>query len=81
MVLGGGATAADPGRGILPHDNPPLPFWHSMPYPRRPRSHFSDPTRRKAVLMEPNQHVEADTELVTETLVEEVSIDGMCGVY
>ena len=22
-----------------------------------------------------------DTELVTETLVEEVSIDGMCGVY
>ena len=41
--------------------------------------------------MEPNQHVEtdagaaqaatSDTELVTETLVEEVSIDGMCGVY
>jgi mycofactocin precursor len=29
--------------------------------------------------MEPNQHEE--TELVTETLVEEVSIDGMCGVY
>ena len=24
---------------------------------------------------------EAGTELVTETLVEEVSIDGMCGVY
>jgi len=23
----------------------------------------------------------AETELVTETLVEEVSIDGMCGVY
>ena len=34
--------------------------------------------------MEPNQHVVGghdDTELVTETLVEEVSIDGMCGVY
>ncbi|ART71982.1 MULTISPECIES: mycofactocin precursor MftA [Mycobacteriaceae] len=31
--------------------------------------------------MEPNQQVESDTELVTETLVEEVSIDGMCGVY
>ncbi len=37
--------------------------------------------------MEPNQTVEAapaatsDSELVTETLVEEVSIDGMCGVY
>lgn len=30
--------------------------------------------------MEPNQQVEAE-ELVTETLVEEVSIDGMCGVY
>lgn len=30
--------------------------------------------------MEPNQH-DAETELVTETLVEEVSIDGMCGVY
>ncbi|HEX2285018.1 MAG TPA: mycofactocin precursor MftA [Mycobacterium sp.] len=31
--------------------------------------------------MEPNQQVESETELVTETLVEEVSIDGMCGVY
>jgi mycofactocin precursor len=31
--------------------------------------------------MEPTQQGEADTELVTETLVEEVSIDGMCGVY
>jgi mycofactocin precursor len=29
--------------------------------------------------MEPNQ--QTDSELVTETLVEEVSIDGMCGVY
>jgi mycofactocin precursor len=41
--------------------------------------------------MEPNQQTDrdagatvsatSDTELVTETLVEEVSIDGMCGVY
>jgi mycofactocin precursor len=31
--------------------------------------------------MEPNQQVDNETELVTETLVEEVSIDGMCGVY
>jgi mycofactocin precursor len=37
--------------------------------------------------MEPNQQTEtalpatSDTELVTESLVEEVSIDGMCGVY
>ncbi|HZQ31503.1 MAG TPA: mycofactocin precursor MftA [Mycobacterium sp.] len=30
--------------------------------------------------MEPNEHVQED-ELVTESLVEEVSIDGMCGVY
>jgi mycofactocin precursor peptide MftA len=31
--------------------------------------------------MEPNQQEETQAELVTETLVEEVSIDGMCGVY
>jgi mycofactocin precursor peptide MftA len=31
--------------------------------------------------MDPNQHTDAETELVTESLVEEVSIDGMCGVY
>lgn len=32
--------------------------------------------------MEPNRNeTETGTELVTETLVEEVSIDGMCGVY
>ncbi len=32
--------------------------------------------------MEPTRNeTEATTELVTETLVEEVSIDGMCGVY
>lgn len=31
--------------------------------------------------MDSNQQAESNTELVTETLVEEVSIDGMCGVY
>lgn len=35
--------------------------------------------------MEPDQQAQAapetDSELATETLVEEVSIDGMCGVY
>jgi mycofactocin precursor peptide MftA len=31
--------------------------------------------------MEPTQQAEAESELVTESLVEEVSIDGMCGVY
>ncbi|EJZ10890.1 mycofactocin precursor MftA [Mycolicibacterium vaccae] len=30
--------------------------------------------------MDQNQHAQTD-ELVTESLVEEVSIDGMCGVY
>jgi len=31
--------------------------------------------------MDSNQQANSETELVTETLVEEVSIDGMCGVY
>ena len=31
--------------------------------------------------MEPTKQDEIQEELVTETLVEEVSIDGMCGVY
>lgn len=31
--------------------------------------------------MEPNPQTGTETELVAETLVEEVSIDGMCGVY
>jgi mycofactocin precursor len=42
---------------------------------------MSSPERRKGNVMEPNQQTDTDTELVTETLVEEVSIDGMCGVY
>ncbi|MDT5315579.1 MAG: hypothetical protein QOE74_4599 [Mycobacterium sp.] len=31
--------------------------------------------------MEPTQQAETESELVTESLVEEVSIDDMCGVY
>ena len=31
--------------------------------------------------MEPTQQTETESELVTESLVEEVSLDGMCGVY
>jgi mycofactocin precursor len=31
--------------------------------------------------MDPTQQAETEPELVTESLVEEVSIDGMCGVY
>jgi mycofactocin precursor len=40
-----------------------------------------EPLITKGKVMEPNQQTDTDTELVTETLVEEVSIDGMCGVY
>ena len=46
----------------------------------RPDSPMSSPRRRKASLMDADQQTE-NTELVTESLVEEVSIDGMCGVY
>ena len=35
----------------------------------------------KGVTMEPQEQENHEAELVTETLVEEVSIDGMCGVY
>ncbi len=28
-----------------------------------------------------DDQIDTETELVTETLIEEVSIDGMCGVY
>jgi mycofactocin precursor len=35
----------------------------------------------RVLFMEPSHTTETETELVTETLVEEVSIDGMCGVY
>lgn len=41
-----------------------------MPYPCR--------SQPKGIPMNEN---EQNTELVTESLVEEVSIDGMCGVY
>jgi len=39
-------------------------------------------TDEKGRVMEPSSNeIGTDTELVTEALVEEVSIDGMCGVY
>jgi mycofactocin precursor peptide MftA len=54
-------------------------------------ANLSSPRITKGNVMEPNQMTDGDTgaalpatsgtELVTETLVEEVSIDGMCGVY
>jgi mycofactocin precursor peptide MftA len=52
-----------------------------MPYSCDLDHIMSRPGSRKVQLMEPNQQVEAETELVKESLVEEVSIDGMCGVY
>ena len=52
-----------------------------MPYSGDLDHIMSRPSGRKVQLMEPNQQAETETELVTETLVEEVSIDGMCGVY
>jgi mycofactocin precursor len=39
---------------------------------------MSSPSERKFQMDHEN---ETETELVTEILVEEVSIDGMCGVY
>ncbi|OBF32893.1 mycofactocin precursor [Mycobacterium sp. ACS1612] len=51
-----------------------------MPYSCDLAHNCRDTVTGKARLMEPNQQVETE-ELVTETLVEEVSIDGMCGVY
>ncbi|ANE82135.1 mycofactocin precursor [Mycobacterium adipatum] len=56
-----------------------------MPYCCDPGHKSSNPgdliTARKVPSMDKNQQVDNDTELVTESLVEEVSIDGMCGVY
>src|SRR5699024_148298 len=74
----------DPVPGIFSR---PLPFWHSMPYPdpecERCDSALSNLTAIKGGPMDNYQQTEAatDTELVVENLVEEVSIDGMCGVY
>jgi mycofactocin precursor peptide MftA len=43
-------------------------------------SPWTGDTQEKGGSMDQNQQVETE-ELVTESLVEEVSIDGMCGVY
>jgi mycofactocin precursor len=82
VVPGRRASPADPVLGTRPHHHPALPLWHSMPYSCDLDHNCRDPVEEKVAIMEPNQQVENDnTELVTETLVEEVSIDGMCGVY
>jgi mycofactocin precursor len=43
--------------------------------------HVESHPHGKAIIMDDDQQVGADIALVTESLVEEVSIDGMCGVY
>src|ERR1700727_2980918 len=57
---------------------PGLPLRHSMPYCVQIDRSLSSPNERRRHM---EHETETDTELVTETLVEEVSIDGMCGVY
>jgi mycofactocin precursor peptide MftA len=57
---------------------PALPLRHSMPYCVQIDRSLSRPGERRIRMDNEN---ETETELVTETLVEEVSIDGMCGVY
>ena len=49
-----------------------------MPYCGQNDPSLSSPKGRGIFM---DHETEAATELVTETLVEEVSIDGMCGVY
>jgi len=51
-----------------------------MPYSVATSTTLSSEPLPEGRIMEQNR-IDNDTELVTETLVEEVSIDGMCGVY
>ena len=52
-----------------------------MPYCVQINSSLSRPQDPKGEKIPMEHENETETELVTETLVEEVSIDGMCGVY
>lgn len=52
-----------------------------MPYYCDLDHNCREPVKEGWNQMEPNQQQVDNDELVTETLVEEVSIDGMCGVY
>ena len=52
-----------------------------MPYCVQIDSSLSRPADQKKGKFHMEHENETETELVTETLVEEVSIDGMCGVY
>lgn len=54
-----------------------------MPYCRTGRRQPPDNAFQKGTAVEPSQtdNTGQTDDLVTDTLVEEVSIDGMCGVY
>jgi mycofactocin precursor len=67
-------------RGIPPHKDPPFHFGTRCHILAISITIVEALAKERKTLMEPNQQV-ATEELVTETLVEEVSIDGMCGVY
>lgn len=59
------------------------PDIHSSVFgPEHRRRHKStNVTQGRKIIMEHDPQVETESELVIESLVEEVSIDGMCGVY
>ena len=52
-----------------------------MPYSVADGPDVSSLTRRKVISMDNEQQNATTADLVEESLVEEVSIDGMCGVY
>ncbi|BCI91117.1 hypothetical protein NIIDMKKI_63230 [Mycobacterium kansasii] len=61
---------------------PALPFRHSMPYSGDQCDQYHlTLSRPRTKGIHVDHETDTDVELVTETLVEEVSIDGMCGVY
>jgi len=66
---------------LTTHRNPPFRFGTRCHILAISITFVETPTHRKGETMEPTQQTETESELVTESLVEEVSIDGMCGVY
>jgi mycofactocin precursor len=84
VVSGGRPPSADPGRrrgGLTTHQDPPFRFGTRCHILATSVTFVETHVTGRTKTMEPNQQVETEAELVTESLVEEVSIDGMCGVY
>ncbi|ORA69938.1 mycofactocin precursor [Mycolicibacterium insubricum] len=75
--MGGRRAATQPGTRLHPRHPPFISALDAIFWPNP--ADVSRTTSRKVQYMDQNQQVE--TELVSEALVEEVSIDGMCGVY